>query len=170
MKYFFILIFITVFFVFDKSIGYTNTSPLWTHFTFQFQHANSVHLLVNSLAFIAIFRTVEKIINKYILSVTILFTGFIASFMSISETPTVGISAAIYAMTGIYLAMVTAKKFIFKDRNKFYLFVLSIFICLTVSFFKANSNFLLHLFSLIIGYGSGFIITTPNTRVNAEPA
>ena len=52
MKYIFVLTFFIVFFTFDKSIGYTNTSPIWTHFTYMFQHANIIHLGINSLAFI----------------------------------------------------------------------------------------------------------------------
>jgi len=152
MKYLFVLLFITVFIVFDESTGYTTTSPVWTHFTFQFQHANIIHLIINSLAFIGMFRILERVINKYILAATILVIPFTVSFMAMYEIPTVGISGAIYAMFGIYLAMITSKKLIIKDKNKLYIFVISIIICLIVSFLKPGSNFPLHLFSLIMGY------------------
>jgi len=152
MKYLFILIFLTVFITFDKSIGYTDTSPLWTHFTYMFQHANIIHLTINSLTFIGMFRALEKSINKYILATSIISISVIASFLSMYQLPTVGISGAIYAMIGIYFAMITCKKLIVKDRNKLYVFIFSIILCLTVSFFKHNSNFWLHIFSLILGY------------------
>lgn len=158
MKYIFVFVFITVFIVFDKSIGYTNTSPVWTHLTFQFQHANIVHLIINSLAFTGMFRVSEKIINKYALAAVILFIPFTASFMSMYEIPTVGISGTIYAMIGIYLAMITSEKLIIEDKNKFYVFLFSIIICLIISYFKTNSNFRLHLFSLITGYAFWLIV------------
>ncbi|MCL2650321.1 MAG: rhomboid family intramembrane serine protease [Candidatus Azobacteroides sp.] len=152
MKYIFVLIFLIVFITFDKSIGYTDKSPVWTHFTYMFQHANIIHLTINSLAFIGMFRILEKIINKYELAIAILLIGFLASFMSMYQLPTVGISGAIYAMVGIYFGMITTKKLIIKDKNKLYVFIFSIILCLTVSFFKHNSNFWLHIFSLIMGY------------------
>jgi len=152
MKYLFVLIFFIVFFTFDKSIGYTNTSPVWTHFTYMFQHANIIHLGINSLAFIGMFRVLEKIINKYFLASIILSISVIASFTSIYPLPTVGISGAVYAMIGIYLAMIATKKLILKDRNKLYIFLFSVSLCLLVSFFKTNSNFRLHLVSLILGF------------------
>jgi len=152
MKYLFVIVFIIVFILFDKSIGYTDTSPVWTHFTYMFQHAGIIHLTLNSLAFIGMFRVLEKIINKYILSATILSIGVAASFISTYQLPTVGISGAVYAMIGIYLSMITTKKLIIKDKSKFIIFVLSVLICLVISFFKTNSNFQLHIFSLMIGY------------------
>ena len=152
MKYLFVLIFFVVFFSFDKRLGYTTSSPFWTHFTYMFQHANIIHLGLNSIAFLGMFRVLEKIINKYFLSASILSIGFIASFMSMYELPTVGISSAIYTMIGIYLAMITSKKLTVKDRNKLAMFLFSIILCLAVSFFKTHSNFWLHLFSLIMGF------------------
>jgi len=152
MKYIFVLIFLTVFVFFDKSIGYTDISPIWTHFTYMFQHANVVHLIINSLAFIGMFRVLERVINKYILAASILSMGFAASFISMYELPTVGISGAIYAMVGMYLALILTKKLTVKDRKKLYIFIASIILCLTVSFFKPNSNYGLHLICLVYSF------------------
>jgi len=157
MKYRFVFVFIIVFIIFDKSIGYTNTSPVWTHFTYMFQHANVIHLTINSLAFIGMFRALEKRINKNILALIILSIGFIASFLSMFEIPTLGISGAIYAMVGIYWGLITTKKLIIKDKNKLYVFIFSIILCLAISYFKHNSNFGLHIFSLIMGYACWMI-------------
>ena len=156
MKYLFVLIFFIVFISFDKSIGYTDTSPIWTHFTYMFQHAGIIHLLINSLAFTGMFRILEKFVNKYILAISILSIGFAVSFLSMHQLPTVGISGAVYAMVGIYLAMIPTKKLIIKDRKKLYIFIASIILCMTVSFFKTNSNFVLHFYCMVFSFG-GFV-------------
>ena len=152
MKYLFVLIFLIFFIVFDKSIGYTNVSPLWTHFTYMFQHANLIHLVINSLAFIGMFRVLEKEFNKYKLAASIFIIGFAVSFLSAHELPTVGVSGVIYAMVGIYLAMILIKRIIVKDRNKLYIFIVSIILCLTVSFFNPNSNYGLHFLCLVLSF------------------
>ena len=152
MKYIFVILFIIIFIIFDNSIGYTNISPAWTHFTYMFQHANLVHLIINSLAFIGMFRILEKVINKYILVASILSISFTASFLSVYEIPTVGISGAIYAMVGIYLAFILTKKLTVKDRKKLYIFIASIILCLTVSFFNTNSNYGLHFLCLVLSF------------------
>jgi len=152
MKYLFVLSFVIVFIFFDKSVGCTDTSPLWKHFTYMFQHAGVVHLIINSLAFIGMFRVLERVVNKYVLALSVLEIGFFASFLSSHEIPTVGISGAVYAMAGIYLALIGSKKLIVKDRNKLYIYLFSINLCLTVSFFNPHSNFRLHVFSLIFGF------------------
>ena len=155
MKYLFVLIFIIVYIIFDKRIGYTDTSALWTHFTYMFQHANVIHLIINSLAFIGMFRVLEKVINKYILAISIILISSVVSYTSMYELPTVGISGGVYVMIGIYLAVINIKKIqIWQKayRHTLFVFIFSVILCLAISFFKTNSNFWLHLYSLIMGY------------------
>jgi membrane associated rhomboid family serine protease len=158
MKYLFVLVFIFVLTAFDKSIGYTDISPWWTHLTYMFQHTGILHLIVNSLAFIGMFRILEKIVDKYVLLAAILSIGFIASFLSMYKIPTLGISGAVYAMPGIYFALVRVKRLTVIDRKKFYLFVFSVILCLSFSFFNPHSNFRLHVFSTIMGYVFGLTL------------
>jgi membrane associated rhomboid family serine protease len=159
MKYLFTLIFTISLLLFNDAIGYTETSPLWTHFTYQFQHANIVHLIINSLAFIGMFRLLEKFVNKWLLSASILTIGFAASFLSMYSTPTVGASAMVYAMIGIFFSMINLSQDIkIIDKRKFALFVASILICLAISAIKGNSNFFLHLFALMLGQIAGSIM------------
>lgn len=153
MKYLFVLIFIFVFIVFGLNLGYTNTSPLHTHITYMFQHAGIMHLIINSLAFISMFRQVEKHLNKYLLSTLIIFCAFISSFLAMYQIPTVGSSSMVYAMVGIYLGLITfSDKIKIADTRKFLLFIFSIIVVLSVSYFKHNSNFLVHIYSLLIGF------------------
>ncbi|MDR1525156.1 MAG: rhomboid family intramembrane serine protease [Tannerella sp.] len=159
MKYLFVLLFIIVFCLFDKNLGYTNASPWWTHFTYLFQHAGIVHLLINSLSFIGMFRLLEKFINRWVLSVSVITVGFVASFLSMYNAPTVGASAMVYAMVGIFFSMVNLCGDIkILDKKKFAVFIVGIAACLFISASKGNSNFFLHVFSLILGLIAGTVI------------
>jgi membrane associated rhomboid family serine protease len=159
MKYLFVLTFILCFSLFDTGIGYTSTSPLWTHITYQFQHAGIFHLLVNSFSFIAMFRLLEKFVNKWMLAAIILSIGFTASFLSMYHTPTLGASAMVYALVGIFFSLINLCRDIrILDKRKFTLFAISVVACLIISATKANSNFFLHLFALMLGAIAGSAI------------
>jgi membrane associated rhomboid family serine protease len=156
MKYLFVAAFILCFIFCGTEAGYTGTSPWWSHLTYNFQHAGIIHLLVNSLSFIGLFRLMERFLNRYRLAALIIATGFVASFLSMHETPTVGASAMVYAMTGAFFALINLCRDIkILDKRKFALFVTSIAACLLVSALKGNSNFFLHVFALIIGMIAG---------------
>lgn len=153
MKYLFVLIFIVVFILFGLDLGYTTTSPLYTHITYAFQHAGIMHLIINSLAFISMFRQVEKYLNKYLLSTLIILCAFISSFWAMYQIPTVGASSMVYAMLGIYLGLIAfSDKIKIADTRKFLLYIFCIIIVLSVSYLKHNSNFWVHIYSLIIGF------------------
>lgn len=158
MKYIYVLIFMIIYIFFGLELGYTHQSPLYTHFTYMFQHSGMAHLLINSFAFIGMFRTMGKFVNKWTLSVSIITVSFVASFIAIYNIPTVGASAMIYTMIGMFFGMTTYSKNIkIADTKKYLLFLSVILISLTISFFKHNSNFVLHLSSMILG----FIISIP---------
>ncbi|MDR0823889.1 MAG: rhomboid family intramembrane serine protease [Prevotella sp.] len=158
MKYIYVLIFIIVFVFCGLELGYTNQSPLYTHFTYMFQHSGVVHLIINSLAFTGMFRTMEKFVNMWILSASIIAVSFAASFIAMYDIPTVGASAMIYAMFGLFFGMtIYSKNIKIADTKKYLLFLSVVLISLIISFFKHNSNFVLHLSSMIVG----FIISIP---------
>jgi membrane associated rhomboid family serine protease len=153
MKYIYVFIFIIVFILFDLDLGYTTNSSLYTHLTYILQHASIVHLVLNSLAFISMFRTMQKFINKYLLSGLIIIISFTSSFFAMYNTPTVGASAMIYAMVGMYFGMTIFYNNIkITDIKKYLLFTSTVIISLSVSFFKPNSNFDLHCFSILFGF------------------
>jgi membrane associated rhomboid family serine protease len=156
MKYLFILIFVLCYALSGTEAGYTNASPLWTHVAYNFQHAGVAHLVVNSLSFIAMFRLLEKFVTGWLLSVLAVASGFAASFLSMSEVPTVGASGMIYAMTGMFLSMSGLCPDIkILNRRLFAVFVFGIVVCMTVGALKGNSNILLHVFSLTGGLLAG---------------
>ena len=152
MKYLFALIFILVFIFFDNSIGYTNTSPTYTHLTYMFQHSNIIHLIINSFAFIGMFRVMERFVNKWTLPALIILTAFASSFLSMYDIPTVGASGMIYAMIGMFFGLIISGEAPIKiDKKKMSMFIFMVLFSLIISFFKQNSNFVLHIYCMIIG-------------------
>jgi membrane associated rhomboid family serine protease len=162
MKYLFVLLFLAAFIFPAQKMGYTDTSPIWSHFTYMFRHAGIIHFAVNSLAFMGMFRMLEKYMKNWILALSICAIGFITSFFSAGNIPTVGCSSCVYAMIGIFLALVVLDVIVFRKPANLLIFIISIMVCLIVSFFKSNSNFWLHLFSLQIGFIVGIIYETVN--------
>ena len=158
MKYIFVILFIIVFFRYDISIGYSKGSPIYTHLTYMFQHTNAIHLILNSFAFIGIFRTLERFIDKWVLFLSIISIGIVVSFFAEYTLPTVGASSMIYSMIGLFFGFCTKRRIRIIDKKKLLLFIVSIFLMLTISFFKTNSNFILHLYSICMGFCISFFL------------
>lgn len=146
MQYLFVIAFIATYLLGDLSLGYTSSSPLYTHFTYMFQHAGVLHLILNSLTFIGYYRVVSK--HMRYTALVILLIGFYSSFFSEHTLPTVGASSMVYAMIGMFLGMLAFNNY--SMRNKA-VFLLCIVLMLTISFFNPGSNFMVHSVSLSCG-------------------
>ncbi len=168
MKYLFVLVFILVYLFFDTSLGYTNTSPFYTHFIYLFQHASVIHLLLNSISFIVVCKLLERIM-KWRVFIPISFTiGVIASFFAMYELPTIGISSVIYAMIGLYVGTVLFHlKIKIADTRRFLLFIGCIVCSLLISLSKEGSNYLIHLLSLICGLIGYLILELIHSQSNS---
>jgi hypothetical protein len=100
----------------------------------------------------------EKFVDKWILSAAIIISSFTMSFVAIYDIPTVGASAMIYTMIGMFFGMTTfCNNIKIADTKKYLLFISVVGMSLIISLFKHNSNFLLHIVSMIIG----FIVSIP---------
>ena len=162
MKYLFILVFVLAYILFGTELGYTVTSPFYTHLTYMLQHSTIIHLVINSIAFIAVFNNLQKWVNKWLIAGIMTLSGFIASFLSQYEIPTVGASSMIYGMIGMYISITLFSKQIkIANTRKYLLFLTCIGIGLLVSLLKNNSNFFVHLYSLVIG----FVLSVPLSRL-----
>lgn len=153
MKYLFVAAFIAVYLFYGLELGYANHSPFHTHLTYMFQHASVMHLALNSIAFIGMFHALRKFIGRWRIAAAILLCGFAASSMSVKAIPTVGASSMIYAMIGMYVGMtLLCPQIKIADTRKYLLFISCVGIGLLVSLLKANSNFLVHVYSLAMGF------------------
>lgn len=152
IKYLFILVFIVIYILFGIELGYTNTSPLYTHITYIFQHASILHLIINSISFIVVFTMLDKLADRKMFIPISFAIGVVASFWAMYDIPTVGVSAVIYAMIGLYIGITLFHKDIkIADTRKYLLFIFCIILSLAISYFKEGSNYLIHLNSLFLG-------------------
>lgn len=158
MKHLFIIAYIIVYIFFGKDLGYDAFSPCWKHITYNFQHANLMHLFLNSVSFYYLFRALERFIRPWIIASAALTSAVAASFLCIYPVPVVGSSGMVYAMIGMYFALVTAKRIRYREKTPLYVFLAGVAIFLTLSFIKPNSAGMLHLASLITSFTVSFII------------
>lgn len=156
IKYIFVLVLFFVYIVHDVSLGFSETSAWWTHFTFAFQHGGWLHLIINSLVFVNSFGVLEKHIKWYVLLPVIYLVSVISSFFFIPILPTVGSSGMIYAMFGIMLAIVVKNN---ARKEQKLMFCASLALMLIVSCFTKSSNFFVHIISFVLGFLFWFIRT-----------
>ena len=147
MKYIFILTFMIVYTLYGKELGYTTSSGFHTHLSYMFQHSGIIHLILNSIAFFSLFHILQHRINKYLLAICIMGISCAVSFISEHDIPTIGASGMVYAMIGIYIHAykITASR-------KYLKFITVVTVGLAVSLLNENSNFLLHVYSMLCGY------------------
>lgn len=156
----FIIICVIVFLFFDKQgFGYSETSPLYTHFVYQFMHVNFMHLCMNLFSFQAFYKLLRgtlclpALLFSYISSV-------LASFLSEDVYPTVGCSGLVYALIGVYVVLLLFSNK--KTKVEKYKIVLSysliILFPLVIMHFIPYINSMCHVYSLVFGVISGVII------------
>ena len=148
-KYILSLIFIVVYLLFGNEIGFATNSPIWTHFTYSLQHANLLHLVINTLVFINVFRVMQGFTSWKKLLPLVYGIAVASSFFAAKDIPTVGASGMIYAMFGMMSVIVAFNKSTPKQKLTFFC---SIGIMLLFSFFNKNSNFVVHIASFILGF------------------
>jgi membrane associated rhomboid family serine protease len=152
MPYVIVMIFMLGTLFLDKSFGYSLTSPWWTHFTYVAEHTNAIHLIINSVAFISVFRILQRFENKYKLLAISYFSAVFMSFFAAYELPTVGASGMVYALIGVFIALILRNEIRFPKKRELIIFFSVIVISLTLSYFKSSSNFALHFLCLVSGF------------------
>ena len=116
-----ILSFVVLYFVLDPyGFGYTAVSPLYTHVTYIFAHANMLHLAVNVVSFYYTYKILKRLNILRVALVASFVSAILASFMPpCNFVPTVGASALIYAMLGAPLGGVLARRLVVTDKKLF---------------------------------------------------
>lgn len=165
MEYIIIILFIIVHISMGNELGYSSSSPIWTHITYQFQHLNWIHLSLNSFAFLSLCKVLQKALPLSLILAYAYFASIIISFLSVMDLPTVGASGMIYTMSGMFISIsLIGAKLRIIDNKKFSLFLFGITIALVLSAIKPHINFSCHLLGLI----SGIIIGIVDNWLNHE--
>lgn len=129
----------------DLSVmGYTETSPWWTMFTYNLVHLSFLHLLVNSFVIYSYWRLFRKHLCRAPLFLLLAFTSVFAAILSADTTPTVGASSIGYSMIGIFLALYNISKI---EKGKLLLLVMASFFIPAI--FSPHINTLNHAVSFI---------------------
>lgn len=159
MRKLFIIIFIAVFVMFDNSIGYTDTLPIWKHFTYVFQHAGFAHLIMNSVSFYFLWNALDFYYSKYVIIAIAYLSAVIMSFFTAYSLPVVGASGMIYAMLGMFSFLIIKGRLSFENYSGQLIYWLSLAVFLGISFIRPNQAGLLHLLCLLSGMGASYIIS-----------
>lgn len=152
MKYLIIILFVSVHLFFGMELGYSTINPLYTHFTYPFQHLGWVHLAINSIAFISMYNVLSKAIHPALVLIYSYVIAVAVSFVSEEALPTVGASGMVYAMCGMFISMAgVGSKLRIKDWRKFWLFIACLAIAMLASVFKGIANNTCHVLALTVG-------------------
>lgn len=152
MKHMFLLSFIIIYCFFGLELGYTETSPFWTHITYSFQHASLMHLVLNSVAFFSFSWMLEKFIPPVIIYFIGITSAVVTSFLCYYPHPVVGSSGIIFTFIGAELYLIASRKMIFRDKHLLFAFLVSVSISLLLSFLNEKSAGMLHLLCLVFGF------------------
>lgn len=119
-------------------------------FTYQFLHANMLHLIVNIVSLYLVYKPFKIIYgnrfnydNDIVLFLIIYLASVLAAMFGLSSTPTVGASGMVFFILGAILAL--------RPTKKQFINYIWVFIGFIVSAFMENSNTLLHLAAFVIG-------------------
>lgn len=152
MKYIIPLIFTLTYLGGYRQLGYSSQSPLYTHFTYMFQHANLLHLIINTYTFFILFKRLSATLPVTRLILYTYTAAVITSFCSKHTTPTIGASGMIMALLAIYITLpILGKKLIITSPKRFYTYLLSSILSATIFSMLPAVNTLNHLFAFLTG-------------------
>lgn len=155
MNYIFIFVFVGVYFLFGMELGYTAGGAWWTHFTYSFQHGSLLHLIINCISWMVMLRVLQRFFPPRAIIMVAYLVAVAVSWVVSYPVPVVGASGMIYAMLGMYMALILMGHVRIVSVLNLWLFFASAFTFLAISFFKANSAGMLHL--LCLGCGFAFV-------------
>lgn len=134
-----------------RMLGVSSSSEWWAYFTFNFVHFTFLHLAVNSIVFYSYWRVIKRFFPLYIIMPMLLIIPALSAYIVSFETPTVGLSAMVYSLLGMYVPLMLYKK----DRYKTYLLVVMSFI--VTMYFVPKINTPIHILSFLISLVPGYI-------------
>ena len=142
---------VILYFVVDPyQVGYSDTSPLYTHVTYTFAHANLLHLTTNLIAFYFVFNLLHSLNIVKAALVFSFVSAVAASFVYPTPTPTVGASGVIYAMMAAPVAAVLARRLRVTNSRKLIRTYAIIAVATIIQMFILNVNAAIHIASFAI--------------------
>ena len=151
MKYLITTLFLFAY-ICKPDIGYSQNSPLYTHFLYMFAHVGFIHLTINLISFLSLFKFLSKVISPVWLFLYSYLSAVLASFFSSRPQPTVGASGMVCGLIAIYAILpLLGKKLIIQNRKKYFHWIIYTSIALTASFFFSSVNSANHSFALLAG-------------------
>jgi membrane associated rhomboid family serine protease len=149
MKYLMIAAYIIIYVFFGTELGYTTTSPWWTHITYMFQHASWIHLILNSVALYFALKAIKVRIKDW-WSIPVAFTAAVAvTFAARYSIPTVGASGFIYALWGVHTGWSLHKSTGFSLQSAAFVCT-SVLIAIAAGELIGSCNTALHLYSFVV--------------------
>lgn len=150
------ILFISIMFIFVYFLHINNSYSLGHEYPgvllYMFSHANMMHLFVNLLSFIVIYKAVDEPYLFFKMWVVAVLSGI----GSIALLPTMGCSGMIVAMFGLFIGQVINHRLRIIDKKQFAIYVLSFVFFLIICLFNRNINNINHLIALVIGFSYGY--------------
>lgn len=134
----------------DTELG-VSQSQLYSAFTYPFVHANWLHLIVNAISILLMFRPLRALCERQFgemsrLRMMMMIYGgaVLAGVVSAGEVPTVGSSGMVFFMLGMLLCINPTLGQVWA--------YLPIAIVLLLQWWFGTSNVLLHVVAMVIGF------------------
>lgn len=153
MKVLLIFVWLLVFAFFGLELGYTATSPGWTHLTYSFQHASFIHLILNCIGFYYMTKALENRYRPVLLVGVAYLISVGVSFLVYYDKPVVGASGLVYALIGMFawVVLTNLPRLSGKARQNNILFLSVVSVSLLISLFNPHSAGLIHLLCMVAG-------------------
>ena len=127
-----------------------SASNLCGVFSYQFLHGNLLHLIVNVVSLLLLYKPFRTIYgnrfnydNDFVLFLIIYIASVLAALLGCSSIPTVGASGMVFFILGAILAL--------RPTKQQFINYIWVFFGIIASVFFGNSNTLLHLAAFTIG-------------------
>ena len=131
-------------------LGFTSSSPRWTHLTYPFVHVSVIHLAVNLTALLALWN--GRHMNRFLLLALAYLAAVSSSLFFMKDIPTLGMSGIVFGMVGLkYATAIT-------ERNTLYAAVMLAAGCIPV-----GMNITVHMLSFLFGFTFGLITAAFHT-------
>lgn len=152
MKYVIIVAFVAVYAFFGLELGFTTDSAWWTHFTYWLQHGSIMHLVLNVVSLWGLMAALERFMRPAVMLTLAIVIAVGVSWLVSYGIPVVGASGVVYALVGMYMSLIIRGRIRFASIFNMWLFFISVFTFLIISFAKTNSAGMLHFWSMCAGF------------------